>query len=543
MTASRVVEAVGTAEAFAAARVAELDRTEAFPSEACALLDDLGVPAWYVPERFGGALTDLGGLVRIVRAVAARDLTAAVAHAKTFLGVACVFAAARRPGARPEDVARAHRVGAQVRAGLVVSWGLTERGHGSDLLAGELTATPVPGGYRLDGEKWLINNATRGDAICLLARTSPGGGARGYSLLFVDKRRLPADSYRCLPKMATHGIRGADISGIEFTGARLPTDALVGRAGEGLEIVLKALQLTRTVAGALSLGAADHALRLTLDYVRERELYGGRLVEQPHVRRTLGEVDAARLVAESLLLFTARAAHTLPAEMSVYSAAAKALVPTLVDDLITECGELLGARAFLTGVYAHGAFQKLQRDHRIVGIFDGNVFVNRSALINQFPRLAAGWRRHRVDESGVRTAADPAAPLPEPGDPDLLSRDGCSLLQSLPDLVARLHATEAPPAVLALADRILDWTAGLHTDLGALPPQGVEASPEAFGLAHRYTLCLAAAATLARWHADGRPDAVRLEAALTLVAARLAPSGHRPDLSPLDRLGAEVAAC
>jgi hypothetical protein len=45
-------------------------------------------------------------------------------------------------------------------------------------------------GYRLNGAKWLINNTTRADAICLLARTSPGGGARGYSLLFVDKRRL-----------------------------------------------------------------------------------------------------------------------------------------------------------------------------------------------------------------------------------------------------------------------------------------------------------------------------------------------------------------
>jgi alkylation response protein AidB-like acyl-CoA dehydrogenase len=541
--ARRVAEALREAEAFSPRRVAELDRAEEFPDEVCRLLDALGVPAWYVPERFGGALTDHSGLVRLMREVAGRDLTAAVAHAKTFLGAACVFVAAQRPGAAPGDLALARWLGAQVRAGLVVSWGLTEREHGSDLLAGELTATPDAGGYRLRGAKWLINNATRSDAICLLARTSPGGGARGYSLLLVDKRRLAPGSYRCLPKVPTHGIRGADISGIEFTDALVPADALVGQPGEGLETVLKALQLTRTVATALSLGAADHALRLTVGYVTRRELYSQRLVELPHVRRTLGGVAAGLFVAESLALFGARAAHALPAEMSVYSAVAKAFLPALVDELVAECGELLGARAFLTDVYEHGAFQKLQRDHRIVGIFDGNMFVNRSALISHFPRLAGGWHRQVRQEDRVWLAADLHAPLPEPGALELFSRDGCSLTQSLPSIVDRMRDAGAPPPVMDLAGQILAQCERLHAELAALPPQGVAASAEAFALAYRYELCVAAAAATAVWvanrHRYRQPwwrGALWLEAALTLLADRLAPPGHRPDPRALDRL-------
>jgi len=538
-----LAEALREAEEFGARRVAALDRAEEFPEQACELLDALGVAQWYVPARFGGALTDHSGLIRVVRAVAGRDLTTAVAHAKTFLGAASVFVAAQEADAAPADVDRARWLGAQVRDGLVVSWGLTEREHGSDLLAGELTATPDACGYRLNGAKWLINNATRSGAICLLARTSPGGGARGFSLLLVDKRRLAPGSYRCLPKVPTHGVRGADISGIAFTDALVPANALVGRPGTGLETVLKALQLTRTVATALSLGAIDHALRLTLGYLSERELYGHRLIELPHVRRTLGEVTAGLFVAESLTMFVGRAVHTLPGELSVYSAAAKAYVPALADELIATCAELLGAQAFLSDVYEYGAYQKLQRDHRIVGIFDGNVFVNQSALINQFARLAAGWRRQRCDEDGVRTAADLAAPLPETGRLELISRRGCSLMQGFPGTVDALRAAGAPPRVAALAAQILGWSADLHTELGALPPQGTGASPESFALAYRYQLCLAAAAATTIWlanrHGQAQPwwqGALWLEAALTLLADRLAPPGNQPDPRPFDRL-------
>ena len=54
--------------------------------------------------------------------------------------------------------------------------------------------------WRLDGEKWLINNATRGQLMCVLARTDPAGGPRGFSLFLVDKRELADGSFRCLPK-------------------------------------------------------------------------------------------------------------------------------------------------------------------------------------------------------------------------------------------------------------------------------------------------------------------------------------------------------
>jgi alkylation response protein AidB-like acyl-CoA dehydrogenase len=489
---SRVAELDGRLselEAFSPARCADLDRREAFPADACLALDDLRLHLHYVPVRHGGRLASYEELLLLLRTVARRDLTVAVAHGKTFLGAVSVWVAG--------DPDQAGRLGADVADGAIVAWGLSERDHGSDLLAGRVAAARTGRGWRLNGEKWPVNNATRGHVVCVLARTDPAGGPRGFSLLLADKRALPAHGFRCLPKEPTHGIRGADISGIAFTGAELPDGALVGRPGEGVDAVLRALQVTRTICASLSLGAADRALELALDFAATRALYDRRLADLPPVRRTLGEAAATLLLAEALSVVASRAVHALPAEMSVLSAAVKSLVPALVDELIGRLRDLLGLRAFLAAEHAHGAFQKLERDHRIVAIFDGTTFVNMSALINQFPRLARGYRDGGWDERGLAAAATLEAPLEEAelGRLSLVSRGPCSLLQALPQTVEQLRGLPAWPAARALREA----AGALHGELAGYRPSPAPAPAGAYRLARRYELCLAGAACVQLW--------------------------------------------
>ncbi|HVX42542.1 MAG TPA: acyl-CoA dehydrogenase [Mycobacteriales bacterium] len=504
------------------ARSTGWDAAEEFPASACAALDRIGVPRTYVPARYGGDLGDYAGLLDAVRTIAARDLTVAVAHAKTFLGGACVWVAGR-----PEQ---ARELAAEIFAGAPVSWALTEPGHGSDLLAGEFTAAPGPHGFILDGTKWPINNATRSDLLCVLARTGAEGGPRAFSLFLVDKRRIGADGFSTLPKVPTHGIRGADISGLTLTGAEVRNDAMVGPEGSGLETVLKTLQLTRIVCVALSLGAADHALSLAAEFTAGRELYGSRLAELPHVRRSRGRSYARLFAAEAVAFVAARAIHTLTPELSVISAVAKAYVPEQIDMLVGDCGELLGARAFMAGVFADGRFQKLERDHRIVGIFDGNTFVNRNALINQFPILGRAYRAGTADAAAVVAAAtvDSAGAEPDFGRLSLAARSGCSIVQHLPHAVAGLNA---PDGARESAAELLAECDALHARLTEYRPTGADPAPEAFELARRYESCFAGAAAIALWNANDRTgdplweDALWLRAVLRHVLGDLGRSG------------------
>ncbi len=506
---------------FAPARLAALDDRDAFPAAACRALDDAGVAAWYVPARHGGQLVHVGDLIELWRAIARRDVTVAVAHGKTFLGAIGVWLAG--------SAAQAAELGRAITGGAIVSWGLTERGHGGDLLAGELSASRTARGWRLDGEKWLINNATRGDRICVLARVEPAGGPRGFSLFLVDKHALAAGSYRCLARELTHGIRGADISGIAFTGAEIPADAQVGRAGHGLQIVLEALQLTRTTCVGLSLGAIEHALDLAAGFAAEHRLYDRRLVDLPRARRTLGEAAGALLVAEVVATVAGRAIHALTGELGVISAITKALVPTLVETGIAQLGEVLGARAFLTEVHAHGAFAKLERDHRIVAIFDGSTVVNRSALIHQFPVLARAARAGRGDDAGLAAATTLHAPLAEldPARLRLIASAGCSVVHGLAAAVAAIqdHAARGavPAAVGALAGQLGAEASALQGELAAFVPSARDTPASAFALAARYELCFAGAACLQLWlHNADRVDAGRSDRDAATMRTRVA---------------------
>jgi alkylation response protein AidB-like acyl-CoA dehydrogenase len=472
------------ARAFSFANALADDEREAFPAAACAELDRVGMPARYVPAAYGGTLERYDELLHLMRMVARRDLTAAIGHGKTFLGAVCVWV-----GGSPEQ---ATALGARIRDGAIVSLALTERAHGSDLLAGDVRAERDAGGYRLTGEKWLINNATRGDMACVLAATGPQG-PRGLSLLLVDKHALASGQFHALPKVRTHGIRGADISGFALQDAGVGSDALVGAEGAGLEILLKSLQITRTMCASLSLGAADTALRLAVRFAHERELYGRTLIDIPSARRTLAGAYADVLLAEVVATTASRTLDVAPEEASLSAAVAKYLVPTTVDRMVGRLGQLLGARSFLKDVYELGLFQKLERDQRIVGLFDGNTVVNLQSIIHHGPVLARTYGRPAEVPAGLFSSERPPAAL-DPRRLRLMARGTATVLRALPGAVTRLDGRTAN-----LARRIERITAEVHAQL-ATTGGAVDAVPVAsFRLAERYALCYAAAACIQTW--------------------------------------------
>ena len=512
--------------AFSSSLSATYDKQDMFPEAPCSVLNEFGMNRFYVPVQYGGSLSSYEQLIDLWRTISRHDLTVAIGHGKTSLGGICTWLAGS-----PEQ---ANTLGKNIINGDVVSWGLTERYHGSDLLANEFEARETPQGWVINGEKWLINNATRGDMICVLALTDPQLGARGYSLFLIDKRKLSSTDYRLLPKEHTYGIRGADISGIEFQNAVISSDTMVGERGAGLEIVLKALQLTRTSCVGLSLGAADHAFNLVFDFVKQHRMYDRYLIELPMVRRTLAETYVKLMIAELVSVVSSRSIHALTGEMSVISAIAKAFVPTMVDELIAQLGDQLGSRAFLTEEYKHGMFQKLERDHRLIAIFDGSTVVNRNALINQFHLLARSYKKGNYDKDGLAQTMNLNDELNKinPEKLQLVSISGCSILQSLPQAVEQLRTliinkklTET--RLLALAETLLEETNALIEKLSACVLSAREVPQSHFELAAQYELCFAGAACIQLWlhnsdNSSGRfSQALWMEVCLTHLLKRL----------------------
>ncbi len=417
----------------------ELDEREEFPSQAARLLDDLGVCRHFVPASRGGDLRSFEELAWIVRAMARRDVTLAVGHGKTCLGTQPIFLAG--------DETSQRGVAARVLAREPFSLGLTERENGSDLLA---TTTRADVASRtVTGEKWLMSNATRARGITVLARTRPGGGPRGFSLLLLDKEELDG-TYELLPKIRTHGIRGADISGIRLKSAPYRSEP-IGGEGAGLSVLLKTFTITRTLIASVAIGAADSALRIVLDFAATRALYGGTVLQIPHARAVICDVLAEQLVCEAAALAGARVLHTAAEQATFWASVLKYHVPTTVDRAVRELATVLGARHYLREGHASGMFQKIQRDVALLGLFDGSTLVNLYNIAIHGPAIG-----RTPEGSSLGGAPELLAPLAEfePRRLAIAARSVCGAEALAHDANARLAGRPGEGVLRPLLERL-----------------------------------------------------------------------------------------
>jgi alkylation response protein AidB-like acyl-CoA dehydrogenase len=369
------------------ARSIDFDEREALPDASLAAVAGWGLHRYHVPVDQGGALASFDQLLALTRAVSRRDLTVAIAHGQTFLGSAPIWIGGQASQQR--------RLAGRVMDRAVAALALTERTHGSDLLAGDTVATQVDGGYRLSGEKWLINNGTRADILTVFARSAVIKGPRGYSLFLVERSRIDRARCAALPKVRTLGIRGADISGFRLDDCALADDDLVGEQERGLDLVLKAFQITRPLCAGFSLGAGDTALRSTTRFALGRKLYGSTVFAIPHARQTLVAAFIDHFIADCVANVCVRGLHHRPDELSVWSAIVKYFVPTMIEASLQRLAVVLGARYYLRQEHDAGIFQKMLRDSAVVSLFDGSTVVNLSALAAQLGQITQ--RRYRPD--------------------------------------------------------------------------------------------------------------------------------------------------
>jgi alkylation response protein AidB-like acyl-CoA dehydrogenase len=475
------------------ARALDADEREALPCEACQAIERWGLPRHFVPEELGGSLTSFDELGWLWLSIARRDLTAAVTQIITFIGAIPVWVAG--------DAAQQRRTADAILRGDPLSFALTERAHGSDLLASESWARPDSDDFVLSGEKWLIGNGRRSRALTVFARTEERDGPAAFSMFYVEKERLAAGTWQALPRERTLGLRGMDLSGVRFERARLCGDALLGQRGHGLEDVLRAQQIARTVICALSLGALDSALRSAVDFATDRRLYHRKVLDMPHPRATLAEAFATQLACECVLWSALRGMHAAPDQLSLRSAAVKAFVPPRADEAIRRCASVLGARYFLRGDEHFGIFQKIVRDHGVLSIVESSTMVNLSAVAAQLATVSRVRRSDAGDADRarrIRVTFDPAARLPafDLRALRLLPRGGDDVVAALPAAIDRV---EAGDATRETAGRIVALARALMRELELVEACAThERSPNAT-LAERYVALHAAAACVHAW--------------------------------------------
>ena len=358
-----------TARDFATAKIApraaELDRTEAFPTDLLQGLAELGLLGVNVRSEYGGAEAGVVAYAVAMMEVARACASTAVAMAVTNM-VAEVIQAfgndAQRDRHLPAITSGQHVTGA---------FALSEPAVGSDPGAMTTRAERSGDGWVLNGEKqWITNGAYAGVTV-VWARTG-GPGPKGISCFLVDKDTPGLGIGKPEDKL---GLRGSNTVPLTFEDCRVPESALLGEEGMGFRIAMMALDGGRIGIGSQAVGIGTAALEAATEYAKDRHAFGKPIAAFQAIQWMLAdsqtELEAARLlVLRAASLKQAKAPFTRQASMAKLFA--------------SEAAQRICNRA----MQVHGGYgytrefpvERYLRDVRVTTIYDGTSELQRLVI-------------------------------------------------------------------------------------------------------------------------------------------------------------------
>ncbi len=228
---------------------------------------------------------------------------------------------------------------------MIAAIAMSEPGAGSDLKGIATRALRGPDGYRVSGSKTFISNGYMADLILVVAKTDPGAGARGVSLLLLETKDNPGFRVgRILEKV---GQKGQDTCELFFDGAHVPlSNVLGGEEGRGFAHLMTELPYERTILGVCGVAAIERALRLTVDHTRERKAFGQALIEMQNTRFVLAEIKTEATVAR---IFIDRCIEDMLAGRmdTVRASMAKYWISDLQCKVVDQCVQLFGGYGYM----------------------------------------------------------------------------------------------------------------------------------------------------------------------------------------------------
>jgi alkylation response protein AidB-like acyl-CoA dehydrogenase len=352
-----------TAAAFAAKRLAphalEWDAAKWFPLDVLREAAELGMAAIYCHQDVGGSgLRRLDG-VRIFEQLAGADPTVAA-----FLSIHNMCAwMVDNYGTHEQRKAWVPRLASME---LVASYCLTEPSAGSDAAALRTKATRDGDHYVIDGVKQFISGAGESDLYVVMVRTG-GEGPGGISTLVVEADTPGLSLGANERKM---GWNAQPTAQVVLDGVRVPADAMLGGVdgeGGGFGIAMNGLNGGRLNIAACSLGGAQAAYDKALPYLRDREAFGGKLIDEPTVRFTMADMATALQTSRLMLWRAATALDEDDPDKVELCAMAKRYVTDTCYDVADTALQVHGGYGYLREY----GLEKIVRDLRVHRILEG----------------------------------------------------------------------------------------------------------------------------------------------------------------------------
>lgn len=340
-----------------APRAAAIDEKGEFPWDLKELFQETGLLGLAVPEQYGGAHQG-----HIYTCLAVEEIArACVSSSLIVQGQALGWDPILIGGTEEQK----KKYGPMVSTGeVIISFGLTEQGAGSDSGAMATRAVKKGDKYIINGTKCFITNGPVANLITLFAMTDASKGVKGISAFVVP---TDAPGYSVARWESKMGIKGSPTGQLVFEDVEIPAENLIGQEGKGFVYAMQTLDRSRPVIGAQACGVARGALELALKYSKERVQFGKPIGHFQGIGWMLADMASEIDAARSLVYQAAQLIDEDNPNKSYLSAAAKLVASNTAMKVTTDALQIAGGYGYMTEF----PFERMMRDAKITQIYEG----------------------------------------------------------------------------------------------------------------------------------------------------------------------------
>jgi acyl-CoA dehydrogenase len=193
------------------------------------------------------------------------------------------------------EAQKQHYLPAMARGEMIGAIAMTEPAAGSDLQGVRTTASDEGDHFVVNGSKTFITNGWHADVVITVVKTNPAAGAKGTSLLLIDRGMDGFAKGRRLKKV---GMKAQDTAELFFDQVKVPKSQLLGHLNQGFIYLMEELPWERLQIAISAVSSAQAAIDWTIDYTSQRKAFGQAVSQFQNTRFTLAELQTEVQVAQ-----------------------------------------------------------------------------------------------------------------------------------------------------------------------------------------------------------------------------------------------------
>ncbi|MEH6499832.1 MAG: acyl-CoA dehydrogenase family protein [Pseudoalteromonas distincta] len=345
----------------------EWEKQGIVPKEVWRKAGEMGLLCSTVPEEYGGAGGDYGHSAVMIEELARANATAVgfTTHSEIVAPYLIAYGSEEQKLKWLPEMVSGNMIG-------VIA--MSEPGIGSDLRSMRTQVRREGDEYVVSGQKTFITNGGNADLVVTATKLDPA--SKDLTLICIETDRPGFSKGKLLDKI---GLKGQDTAELFFDEVRVPLSNRLGEENKGFKYLTHQLAWERLIIGLRAAQSIETLFEETLEYTRERKVFGHSVFDFQNTRFKLAEVKAQatmlRVFVDDCLERVMR--DELPADVA---AMAKLLGSELQGKMLDELLQLHGGYGFMSEYKIGRAWV----DARVARIYGGTSEIMKEIISRNF---------------------------------------------------------------------------------------------------------------------------------------------------------------